>query len=28
VEAMHGRVSVTSAIGEGTTFEVRLPLAD
>jgi two-component system sensor histidine kinase BaeS len=28
VEAMHGRVSVTSAIGEGTTFEVRLPLAE
>jgi signal transduction histidine kinase len=25
---MHGRVSVTSAIGEGTTFEVRLPLAE
>ena len=28
VEAMHGRVSVTSAIGEGTTFEVRLPLVE
>ncbi len=28
VEAMHGRVSVTSSIGEGTTFEVRLPLVE
>jgi signal transduction histidine kinase len=27
VEAMHGQVSVTSELGRGTTFTVRLPLA-
>jgi signal transduction histidine kinase len=28
VEAMHGTVQATSDVGRGTTFEVRLPLAD
>jgi signal transduction histidine kinase len=28
VEAMHGTVHATSDVGRGTTFEVRLPLAD